>query len=107
MRQKGGLFKKYLVYEFSSVRFIYNMLYMYTMPVQITIREVDPKVFREFKADAVRNGFKLGTAITLAMHQFRSKLNRRGGKLTDLHPTHWGKGTEHLSEEIDSVLYGE
>lgn len=40
------------------------------MKTQITVRDVDEKVFREFKAEAVRHGLTLGTAITLAMKKY-------------------------------------
>ena len=75
--------------------------------VLVTVRDVDPQVFREFKADAVRNGYKLGTALTLAMEKFRSELRRKKEKFTSLKPIHWGKGSEHSSLEIDEILYGE
>ena len=71
---------------------------------QITVRNVDSDAFREFKAEATRRGMKLGTALTLAMERF--KLEKRKSKLTDWKSTNWGKGTEHLSEEVDEILYG-
>ncbi len=78
------------------------------MGVQITIRDVDPSVFKEFKAEAIRKGLTLGTAVTLAMMKFRSELGKNRPKFTSLvKPVHWGKGTEHLSEEVDAILYGE
>ncbi len=77
------------------------------MGVQITVRDVDPDVFREFKADATRRGFKLGSALTFAMVKFRSELKKKKDKFTILKPTPWGKGTEHLSEEVDKILYGD
>ena len=27
-------------------------------------------------------------------------------KFTGLKPINWGKGTEHVSEEVDKILYG-
>jgi len=40
------------------------------------------------------------------MEKLRSELRRKRPKFTSLaRPTHWGKGTEHVSEEIDSILY--
>ncbi len=72
----------------------------------ITVRDVDENVFREFKAETSRRGIKLGTAITLAMMRFKCEMKTRK-KLTDFKPTSWGKGTEHLSEQIDDILYGE
>ena len=74
--------------------------------MQITIKNIDEKTFREFKAAAIGNGMKMGAAITLAMEKFKQELLRKKGKFTDLEPINWGKGTEHLSEEMDKILYG-
>jgi hypothetical protein len=78
---------------------------MYYM-TQITVRDVDQEVFREFKADAARQGLTIGAALTVAMEKFRTQLGKKR-KFTSLKPISWGKGTEHLSEEIDEVIYGE
>ncbi len=73
--------------------------------MQLSVRDVDEKVFREFKAAAVRNKVKLGGALTLAMMKFRQELDRKR-KFTDFKPTKWGKGSEHVSEQVDEILYG-
>lgn len=81
---------------------------MFYMGVQITIRDVNPQVFKEFKADAIRKGLTLGTAVTLAMEKFRSELTKKRPLFTALvTPFHGGKGTERVSEEVDSIMYGE
>lgn len=81
---------------------------MFNMGVQVTIRDVDPEVFREFKAETVRRGLTLGAAMNLAMEKFRSELRKKRPRFTSLaKPMHWGKGTEHVSEEVDAILYGE
>ena len=74
--------------------------------MQVTIKNVDENVFREFKAAAVQKGVKLGTALTLAMKKFKDELVRKRRKFTDLKPRDWGSDTEHLSEDIDKILYG-
>lgn len=81
------------------------MFYMLNMS-NITVRDVDEEVFREFKAETSKQGLKLGTALTLAMRRFKGELKTRR-KLTDFKPTSWGEGTEHLSEQIDDILFGE
>lgn len=73
---------------------------------QITVRDVNPQVFQEFKAAAVDNGMRLGIALTLAMEKLRSELLRKKFKFTSLKPVDWGKGTERVSEEVDQILYG-
>ncbi len=81
---------------------------MFCMGVQITVRDVDPQVYREFKAEVVRRGFTLGSALNLAMLKFKAELRKKRPSFMSLHkPFHGGKGTEHVSEEIDSILYGE
>ena len=78
------------------------MLYM----TQVTVRDVDSDVFREFKAVAVKRGMKLGTALTIAMEKFKSELGTKKQRFTALQPVSWGKGTEHTSEQVDDILYG-
>lgn len=42
------------------------------------------------------------------MKKFRSELTKKRPKFTTLaKPFHGGKGTEHVSEKVDSILYGE
>ena len=76
------------------------------MKGQITVREVDQDIFRNFKAEAARRGLTVGKAITLAMEKFKSELESKR-KLELWKPTSWGKGTMYVSENMDDVLYGE
>ena len=74
--------------------------------MQISVKDVEEQVFREFRAESVRGGLKVGRALSLAMKLWLEKKERRPKmSLLDLKPTDWGKGTERLSEEIDKVLY--
>lgn len=78
--------------------------------MNITIRDVDEKVFRKFKAEAVREGARLGNALTNAMKFW---LDKRGEEkhpkksLLELKPVDWGAGTEKSSVEIDDTIYGD
>ncbi|HLD04526.1 MAG TPA: hypothetical protein VJG90_02290 [Candidatus Nanoarchaeia archaeon] len=76
--------------------------------MQLSVKEVDEQVFREFKAESVREGLKVGKALTWAM-QFWLESREKKPKLSilDFKPRSWGKGTEHVSEEIDEILYNE
>ncbi len=77
--------------------------------MNITIRGVDTKVFREFKAEAVKEGAKLGNAFTKAMKFWLDKKGKeKHGKksLLELKPFDWGTGTEKSSVKIDETLYG-
>lgn len=74
---------------------------------QISVKGVDDEVFTRFKARAVEAGVPVGEALTRAMLQWRPKskkhkrLNLLNYPAKDFEP-----GTEHLSLEIDEVLYG-
>jgi hypothetical protein len=76
--------------------------------MNITIRDLDEKVFRRFKAKAVEEGMKLGEALTQAMELWiKQKSTKPIKSLLDIKPFNWGKGTEKVSTEIDKILYGE
>ena len=75
--------------------------------MQLSVRDVDKKIFREFKAEATREGFKVGGALSLAMQLWLQKSRKPKMSLLDFKPTNWGKGTERLSEEVDKILYGD
>ena len=73
---------------------------------QISIKDVEEQVFREFKAESVKEGLKIGKALTLAMKLWLED----GGKkpkmsILNFSPKSWGKGTEKTSEQIDKILY--
>ena len=67
---------------------------------------MDEDVFRHFKAESVRSGLSVGPALTLAMQSWLERQHKKP-KMSLLHfrPQHFGKGTEHMSEEIDKILY--
>ena len=73
--------------------------------VQLSIKEVDKDIFREFKSQSVKENTKVGEALTLAMKLWLDKKRKPKLNLLDLKPWDWGKGTENLSQEIDKVLY--
>ena len=73
----------------------------------ITVRDVNDEVFRDFKAEATKQGMTVGQALTFAMMKFKGELGKPKEKFSSLKPTSWGKGTEYLSEKMDDVLYGE
>ena len=74
--------------------------------MQLSVRAVDERIFRQFKADAVQRGLPLGKALTVAMNQWITE--GKGKKsILDFKPERWGKGSEHLSRDTDKILYGE
>ena len=75
--------------------------------MQLSVKDVDEKIFREFKAEAVREGVNVGKALNLAMAVWVQKSTKPKRSLLDLKPVSFGKGTERLSEEADKILYGD
>lgn len=74
--------------------------------MQVSIKNVDEHVFREFKAESVREGLKVGNALTLAMQLMLEKKEKKPKmSILDFKPRAWGKGTEKTSEEIDKIVY--
>ncbi|PIN80163.1 hypothetical protein COV11_04570 [Candidatus Woesearchaeota archaeon CG10_big_fil_rev_8_21_14_0_10_30_7] len=75
--------------------------------MQLSVKNVDGETFKEFKAEAVKEGLKLGKALELAMKYYmgRRKVLPKL-RFLDLKPIDWGKGTEKTSEEIDDIIYG-
>lgn len=74
--------------------------------MQVSIKDVDDQAFREFKAESVREGLKIGKALTLAMKFWlESKAKKPRMSLLELKSRSWGKETERTSHEIDKVVY--
>lgn len=74
--------------------------------MQVSIKNVDERIFREFKAESIRDGLKVGKALTLAMQMMLEKSEKKPKlRFLDLKPKNLGKGTEKLSEDIDKILY--
>ena len=75
------------------------------MLIQLSVHDVDSNVFREFKAQAVRERLTVGKALTLALKHWVEEEGTKKSFL-ELKPVDWGKGTEKTSKEIDKILYG-
>lgn len=73
--------------------------------MQLSVRDVDERVFKKFKAWAAEEDMPIGKALTMAMDQFVVWRDKKV-KPTDFKPLDLGKGSERLSEEIDKILYG-
>ena len=72
-----------------------------------TIRELDENVYRQAKAKAALKGMSIGRAVNEALRRWLAEGEKLGSRsILDLKPEKLGKGTERLSEEIDSILYG-
>ncbi|MEK6957760.1 MAG: hypothetical protein AABW99_02180 [archaeon] len=77
--------------------------------MNMSVRDVDPKTFREFKATAVASGVKTGAAVTQAMREWaekKAKKEKKEKSFFDLKAWDWGKKNRNASSEVDEVLYG-
>jgi hypothetical protein len=77
--------------------------------MDVTIRAVDERAFRRFKARAAELDLRLGEALTLAIREWAKRdasTAKRPSLLASLPVDDWGPGSEHLSEDIDRILYG-
>jgi hypothetical protein len=73
-----------------------------------TIRNLDPVRYRQIKARAALEGRPVGEVVSEAIAAYVMRPRRKGQEtsLADLQPEEYPKGTTHLSEEVDHVLYG-
>ena len=73
-----------------------------------TIRNLDAETYRRLKAHAALTGKSIGEAMNEAMRVYleRRPARARVGTLADWKPVAFPPGNEHLSEEIDRILYG-
>ncbi|MBI2583150.1 MAG: hypothetical protein HYW25_00650 [Candidatus Aenigmarchaeota archaeon] len=74
--------------------------------MQLSVRNVAKKTFKEFKARTVEEGVPVGTALTLAMEEWLERRNTKRKKYLELKPWDWGTGTERTSKDIDKIVYG-
>jgi len=73
-----------------------------------TIRNIDEKAYRAIKAQAALEGRTVGELLNEAI---RSYLARAGsmpktGSLRSLVPEVFPRGNEHLSEQVDAIVFG-
>jgi len=73
--------------------------------MQLSVKNVDDKVFRKFKAESVKEGITVGKTLTMAMESWLEKTQGKKMSILNFKPVAWGKGTEKTSEEIDKGLY--
>ena len=73
-----------------------------------TIRNIDEQAYRALRARAVLQGRTVGDLVTEAIRAYlaRTPGAQKRGSIRDLKPEPYPEGNEHLSEEIDEILYG-
>jgi hypothetical protein len=76
--------------------------------MQASIKDVDEKIFREFKAEAVREGLKIGQALNFAMLAWLAEGKKKPKlRFMNLKPMSWGPDSETASRDMDKILYGD
>lgn len=73
-----------------------------------TIRNLDAAAYRQLKARAALLGKTVGEMVNEAIRLYLATHARlpKQASLRDLSPESFGEGTERLSEEVDSIVYG-
>lgn len=75
--------------------------------MNISVRGVEEKLFKEFKSEAIKEGKKIGEALNEALELWiRMRRKRKKFKMV-LQPFDWGEGSERASLEIDEIVYGD
>ena len=74
-----------------------------------TVRNLDEQVYRAIRARAVLESRTVGDLINEAMRAYlaRVEVRQRPSSLRRLKPEPFPDGNEHLSTEIDAIVYGE
>ena len=81
----------------------------YIGDMDTTIRNLDEETYRALKARAALTGKTIGNLLNEAIQSYLARpetISKRPGSLNDLIPEKYPKGNEHLSEEIDTIVYG-
>jgi plasmid stability protein len=73
-----------------------------------TIRNLDESAYRSLKARAALAGKTVGEMVNEAIRAYlaRPDVGTKTGSLRDIVPEAYPDGSERLSEEIDTVVYG-
>ena len=73
-----------------------------------TIRNLDPVTYRAVKARAALTGRTIGDIVNEALRSWLGQPDERAktGSFFDRPPEDFGPGTEHLSDEVDALVYG-
>jgi len=75
--------------------------------MQLSVRNVNERIFKEFRAQAIKEGLDVGIAVNMAMELWVEKEKGKKKSFLELEPVDWGRGTEKASKEIDKTLYGD
>jgi plasmid stability protein len=73
-----------------------------------TVRNLDEQIYRALRARAVLEGRTVGDLFNEAARGYlaRFAVRQHAGTIRDLKPEPFPDGNEHLSTEIDELVYG-
>ena len=73
-----------------------------------TIRNLDDVLYRQAKARAALTGRAVGEIVSEALAVFlaRPGPGRKNRSLRELNPEPYPEGAEHLSGQVDAIVYG-
>ncbi len=80
----------------------------YNDHMDTTIRNLDEALYRRAKARAALQGEPIGHVVNEALRAWLAAPRRGGGtrSLAEWKPVKFPEGSENLSQEIDSTVYG-
>ena len=71
------------------------------MNMQLSIKDVDEDIFRNFKVESVREGLKIGKALTLAMEMFIEKKEEKPKmSVLNLKPKGWERAQREQVKKL-------
>jgi plasmid stability protein len=84
-------------------------LLSYNGDMDRTIRNLDGRAYRALKARAAAEGKTVGQLVSEAIASYLARPVASTGmtSLADLTPVDLGPGSETLSEELDTIVYGD
>jgi len=73
-----------------------------------TVRNLDQDAYRALRARAVLEGRTVGELISEAIQVYLGRAPAKRGKasLRAFHPEPYPEGNEHLSSDVDAIVYG-
>ena len=80
--------------------------------MNITIREINSRLWREAKSESVKEGLTMGQTVNIALEKFlkehkSKKQDKKTKSFWDVSPyTFGGKDSGNLSIKVDEVVYG-
>lgn len=74
--------------------------------IQVTIKNVDEHAFSELKAEAAKKKLPVGRALSIAIESWLYESKKPKLPFSKWKTIRGGPATSHLSDQVDSILYG-